>query len=81
MKLNVDGSTVQEQVRVGLLGLGVIGKVHRAVLGARADVRLAFVVDPREVPPEPGDAVPRFRSLRLPLSGQQVPGAPVARAG
>jgi predicted dehydrogenase len=52
---------------VGLLGLGVIGKVHRAVLGARADVRLAFVVDPREVPPEPGDAVPRFRSLQAAL--------------
>lgn len=50
-------------IRVGLVGLGVIGRVHLAVLGARPDVRLAFVADPRADLPSPPAAVPRFPSL------------------
>jgi predicted dehydrogenase len=53
-------------VRVGLVGLGVIGKVHQAVLVARRDVRLAFLVDPRE-PASDGDGIARFASLRAAL--------------
>ncbi len=53
-----------ERVRVGLVGLGVIGAVHQAVLGARDDVRLAFVADPRE---GPTSGAPRFRSLEAAL--------------
>jgi hypothetical protein len=55
---------VDDVVRVGLVGLGVIGAVHQAVLAVRNDVRLAFVTDPREgVTGE----TPRFRSLEAAL--------------
>lgn len=50
-------------IRVGLVGLGVIGRVHHAVLGARPDVRLTFVADPREVPSGLPATGPRFSSL------------------
>ncbi|HYY10967.1 MAG TPA: Gfo/Idh/MocA family oxidoreductase [Kineosporiaceae bacterium] len=49
-------------VRVGLVGLGVIGAVHRDVLAARDDVRLVFVADPR-LPRDATDGVPRFGSV------------------
>ncbi len=52
---------------MGLVGLGVIGAVHRDVLGARPDVRLAFLADQREIPTDGAGTIPRFRSLEAAL--------------
>lgn len=52
-----------DPVRVGMVGLGVIGAVHAAVLDARPDVRLVFLADRQVVRTDIARSVPRFRSL------------------
>jgi predicted dehydrogenase len=60
-------------VRVGLVGLGVIGAVHLDVLAALPGVSVAFVVDPRPAPAAHAHGVAQFPTLAAALASQQLP--------
>lgn len=58
-------------IDVGLVGLGTIAETHLAVLAERADVRVAFAVDPRPGATGAGRGVPRYDGLGAALHAHE----------